>query len=174
MNPLAVRDATAEDMPALTELYAQTFPDEDLAPLVAALLKQGDGVRSRVAQRDMQIIGHIAFTLCELEDTQTPVALLGPLAIAPAQQRQGTGRALIMDGLAIMAETGASHVCVLGDPGYYGRFGFEADPQILPPYPIPPEWSEAWQSIALPRASAHPQGKLSVPVPWQDRALWSL
>jgi hypothetical protein len=40
-------------------------------------------------------------------------------------------------------------VLVLGDPAYYGRFGFAKETAIQPPYPLPEAWDGAWQSLVL-------------------------
>lgn len=61
---------------------------------------------------------------------------------------------------------------VLGDPAYYGRFGFSQENNILPPYPLPAAWASAWQSKSLIDGAATVEGPLTVPEPWQDPALW--
>ncbi|MEL5278367.1 GNAT family N-acetyltransferase [Serratia bockelmannii] len=44
----------------------------------------------------------------------------------PAYQSQGIGSRLIRRLLAELQERGAAGCVVLGDPNYYGRFGFQA------------------------------------------------
>jgi predicted N-acetyltransferase YhbS len=54
-----------------------------------------------------------------------PLVLVGPVAVTPALQARGLGRALmlrLLDGLE-----GADPAVLIGDPDYYGRFGFSAD-----------------------------------------------
>lgn len=54
-----------------------------------------------------------------------PVALIGPVAVAPDRQRAGIGR-MLMDALIDAAP--AEPMTMIGDPEYYGRFfGFAAD-----------------------------------------------
>ena len=65
------------------------------------------------------------------------------------------------------------YVCVLGDPAYYGRFGFEPDDRVAPPYPLPQEWRSAWQSLSLCGNDRPARGTLSVPPPWRQPALWA-
>lgn len=50
---------------------------------------------------------------------------LAPLAVAPEAQGRGIGSALVRAGLKVCAEGGVDGVVVLGDPAYYGRFGFK-------------------------------------------------
>ena len=61
----------------------------------------------------------------------TPLLMIGPVAVAPARQGQGFGRGLFaaLDAaLAAGARAGASPLpqVLIGDPEYYGRFGFAA------------------------------------------------
>lgn len=54
-----------------------------------------------------------------------PLVLVGPVAVLPARQRGGLGRALMARMLA--AWDGTEPLVLIGDPGYYGRFfGFSA------------------------------------------------
>ncbi|MHA1189117.1 MAG: GNAT family N-acetyltransferase, partial [Alphaproteobacteria bacterium] len=64
-------------------------------------------------------------------------------------------------------------VYVLGDPAYYRRLGFESEDSVKPPYPLPEEWRGAWQSLGLGAGKPPLRGKLSVPQPWRQRALWA-
>ena len=59
------------------------------------------------------------------EETTYPIIGLAPLAVLPQFQKQGIGAALVQEALKIAEERGESLVVVLGNPKYYGRFGFE-------------------------------------------------
>ncbi|MEM9736322.1 MAG: N-acetyltransferase [Pseudomonadota bacterium] len=52
--------------------------------------------------------------------------LLGPIAVHPTYQGEGLGARLIATGLDQAREAGWQRVVLVGDPPYYGRFGFEA------------------------------------------------
>jgi putative acetyltransferase len=82
--------------------------------------------RPRVAHRSFhgRVIGHVLFS-----KLKAPMKALGlaPVAVHPSFQRQGIGLALIREGLALAKEEGWTCVFVLGDPAYYGRFGFRAE-----------------------------------------------
>ena len=54
--------------------------------------------------------------------------VLAPLAVAPAFQKQGIAAALVRHSLKRLTEGGYDLVVVLGEPHYYGRFGF--DPKL--------------------------------------------
>lgn len=55
----------------------------------------------------------------------TPMVLVGPVAVAPALQRAGLGQALMRRMLA--GWDGGLPLVLIGDPEYYGRFGFSAE-----------------------------------------------
>ena len=168
-----IRQGTPGDLPALMALYPAAFPDEDLLAILRSLLAEPAGVLSLVAVADGVVAGHVLFTDCSVAGSPARVALLGPLAVAPARQRQGIGRALVEAGLARLGAGGTAAVFVLGDPAYYGRLGFRAERGVTTPSPIPAEWADAWQSIRLDGGASPLAGPLTVPAPWRDPALWS-
>ncbi len=167
-----IRESLPEDVALIEALYPSAFPDEDLLPLVRELLKEGPAVLSLVAIADEALAGHVVFTTCSVAGSPDEVALLGPLAVAPARQKQGIGSAIVRAGLQQVQSAGASQVYVLGDPAYYSRFGFAPDENVTSPYPLPEEWRGAWQSLSLSGDKSPLQGALSVPEPWRKPALW--
>ena len=172
MGETEIRESGAGDRRAIEALYPEVFPREDLLPLVRALLDEGAPMLSLVAIVDKAVAGHGVFTRCSVEGSDALVALLGPVAVLPGLQNQGLGSALIRDGFRRMEAEGVAQVCVLGDPAYYGRFEFAPERHILPPYALPEEWRDAWQSVRLGGGHSIVDGKLTVPQPWRDPALW--
>ncbi len=61
-----------------------------------------------------------------LEIARRPALLLGPLSVQPRLQGQGIGKALIRHSLAKARRLGHGICVVVGDPAYYGVFGFQA------------------------------------------------
>ncbi len=53
-----------------------------------------------------------------------PALMLGPVAVDPVFRSSGLGSALIRHGLVRAAEIGHRGVILVGDAGYYARFGF--------------------------------------------------
>jgi putative acetyltransferase len=167
-----IRESREGDRTAIEQLYPAAFPTEDLIPLVRRLLADPGITLSLVATGDEQVIGHAILTRCALSDSSRRAALLGPVAVAPAAQRQGVGSALIEAGLRRLKDAGVGVVCVLGDPGYYGRFGFNPGCRISPPYDLPADWHDAWQCLALDHHGLPANAALLIPPPWDDAALW--
>ncbi|MEM8789001.1 MAG: N-acetyltransferase [Pseudomonadota bacterium] len=62
-----------------------------------------------------------------------PVLLLGPIAVHPTRQGEGLGAALMAEGLARAAGADWARVLLVGDRGYYRRFGFVPVPVTFPP-----------------------------------------
>lgn len=170
-----IRESRPDDQAALEALYPAVFPEEDLLPLLKALLEE-EAVISLVGIDDGLVAAHIALTACRIagDPTGDPerVALLGPLAVAPARQRNGIGSALVEAGLQRLKQDGTKRVFVLGDPGYYRRFGFRPDGDVAPPYPLPVEWEGAWRSLGLDDDRPAIHGSLEVPAPWREPSLW--
>ena len=170
---LETRDSVPGDWGAIESLYPEAFPDEDLLPLVRDLLPDTAVAMSLVGTIDAQIVGHAIFTRCSIVGDSINAALLGPLLVAPARHRQGIGSAIVQAGFRQLEKTGVGRVFVLGDPAYYGRFGFLPDSLVEPPYPLPPEWDGAWQSLSLGETTMPCAGKLAVPQQWLQPSLWA-
>ena len=173
IEEIQIRESLPSDTASIEKLYPDAFPDEDLLPLVRELLREEPIVLSLVGIVDRVLVGHVIFTACSIAGRTDNVALLGPLAVAPAYQRQGIGNSLVREGLQRLENAGMTQVYVLGDPAYYERVGFEPEAGVTPPYPLPEEWRGAWQSVSLQNAEQPPHGKLYVPQPWLQPALWS-
>lgn len=157
----------------LEKLYSEAFPDEELFPLVSELLKEQENTIHFTASDEDLICGHISFTKCAVSNSNEFLYLLGPLAVLPSHQRKGIGGSLIKEGLEYLRSKQSYKVLVLGDPNYYGRFGFIQEDNITTPYKIPEDWKPAWQSIKLSDSEVLVSGKLEVTESWQKPDLWS-
>ncbi|MGY3884362.1 GNAT family N-acetyltransferase [Aeromonas aquatica] len=94
---------------------------------------------SLVAEREGQVVGHLCFSPVTITDGSQGWFGLGPIAVSPALHGKGVGSRLMAAGLAALEANGAAGCVVLGDPGFYGRFGFLADERLVLPG-IPPEY----------------------------------
>jgi putative acetyltransferase len=170
---LEIRESVADDRAAIDALYPRAFPDEDLLPLVADILRERAVTLSLVAVQAGRLVGNIMFTRCSVDGCTVNSALLAPLAVAPESQRQGIGTSLVRAGLQWLGQDGIETVYVLGDPAYYGRLGFCRERSVSPPYPLPSEWADAWQTLHLAEGQGNVNGTLALPAFWLDPALWS-
>ncbi|MEM1438169.1 MAG: N-acetyltransferase [Pseudomonadota bacterium] len=87
---------------------------------------------SLVAELVGDVVGHVAFSLVVAQDGSARWYALGPVAVAPALHGQHIGSALITAGLAALEAQGALGCVLLGDAGYYTRFGFKPAPDNAP------------------------------------------
>lgn len=128
----AERPGDAAAIGAVTEAAFRTAPHSSgtEARIVAALREAGALTLSLVAIRDGGIVGHIAFSPVLIDGRAGDWYGLGPVSVAPERQRRGTGGALIREGLERLKAIGAKGCVLLGDPNYYHRFGFIADPDL--------------------------------------------
>jgi putative acetyltransferase len=117
------------------------------AALVDALRAGGRVALALVAEDDGAVVAHVLFSLAAVGAER--VLALAPLAVAPAQQRQGIGSALVREGLARAGGRKEPLVVVLGDPVYYARFGFRPAGElgVDPPFE---RWRPAFQAVGLP------------------------
>jgi len=94
-----------------------------------------------------------------------PALLLGPLAVQPDCRRRGIGAALMRRALRAAAEAGHGAVLLVGDAGYYGRFGFTAEKTggLTMPGPYEPDRLLALELV--PGALDRAQGLVRVGAP---------
>ncbi|MEH3039974.1 MAG: N-acetyltransferase [Sphingomonas paucimobilis] len=123
-----IRAATGADAPAVDALLRTCFPRDEEARLVQQLAIDGDLVLVLVAEDDGAVVGTIAGSRMQVTaDTREIAAVaIAPLAVAKAARGQGVGEALVAAAIAHLRSAGAELAFVLGDPAYYGRFGFDA------------------------------------------------
>jgi len=127
MNPAWPRPEMPADLAAVRRVHEAAFPTPAEARLVDQLRAQGRALVSLVAEPAGEVVGHILFSPIEVEGVPLSHLALGlaPVAVLPAFQRQGVGSRLVRAGLEACRVLGCGFVVVLGEPGYYGRFGFE-------------------------------------------------
>ncbi|WAT16984.1 N-acetyltransferase [Aurantiacibacter sp. MUD11] len=125
----AIREEQAGDEPAIRALVERAFAghpysDGDEAEVIDRLRRDGELLLSLVAEQDGEIIGQVTYSEARLSNGETGWMVVGPVAVAPARQGEGVGRALMEAGEAAMKERGARGITVLGDPALYARFGY--------------------------------------------------
>jgi len=150
-----IRPETPEDIPAIASVIARAFATAPHASgteaqIVAALRDAGALALSLVAETRGSVVGHLALSPVALSSRTPGWYGLGPLAVAPGHQGRGTGGRLVARALDTLRQRHAAGCVVLGEPGYYGRFGFRTDPAFVLPG-VPPEY---FQVIRFTQASS--------------------
>lgn len=123
LDKVTVRLESEKDHAEVRSLITEAFGQDDEAKLVEVLRKRDEAVISLVACYEDKVIGHIMFS-----KMQSPEGGLGlaPVCVVPNHQNKGLGAKLIEEGLSMARDHGWRFVVVLGEPKYYGRFGFDA------------------------------------------------
>lgn len=142
----AIRQETAADREAIYALHLAAFGGEGEAKLVDALRAEGEVVLSLVAEEEAHVVGHVLYSRLTLDPVQSGASSLAPVAVAPERQKQGKGSRLIEEAHRMLAARGEKIVFVLGDPAYYGRFGFSV--AAARPFRTPYD-GEYMQALAL-------------------------
>jgi len=127
MSPgIEIRPETSDDRMPIRAIHDCAFDGTAESSLVDRLREEGDLLLSLVAIAD-EPVGHVAFSRLVLPGSPVRASALGPLGVVPDRQRQGIGTALVREGLRRLSASGEDLILVLGDPDYYGRFGFRAE-----------------------------------------------
>lgn len=97
------------------------------ADLVDQLVADGVAVVSIVAE-DNGIVGHVLLSRMNVVADERALDALGlaPVAVVPDRQREGIGSALVEAAVREAKSAGTQMLFLLGEPGFYGRFGFTA------------------------------------------------
>lgn len=158
--PIRIRTEEASDAATIEALILAAFRDAPHTDhnehcIVDALRRAGALSVSLVAEEHGSILGHVAFSPVALSRGDTGWYGLGPVSVEPRHQGQGIGSRLIERGLSALRERAAAGCVVLGEPQYYGRFGFRAKTDLVLPG-VPPEYFQA-----LPLGGPLPSGTVA-------------
>jgi putative acetyltransferase len=144
MLNLTIRSETPADIAAIEAVTSAAFASAPHADgteqhIVNALRRAGKLTLSLVAAAEGVVIGHVAVSPVSISDGSLRWFGLGPISVAPEHQRRGVGSRLMREALRGLRERGAAGCVVVGEPAYYGRFGFVVNPDLV--YPgIPAEY----------------------------------
>lgn len=135
MNQIKVRTEATEDADQIRNVNIEAFRDHPVSRqtehlIVDALRAAGALEVSLVAVSDQGVVGHIAFSRAEVGDSGGDWFLVGPVAVLPGMQGRGIGSALVEAGLSELRARGAKGCVLVGDAGYYSRFGFTTFPGL--------------------------------------------
>ena len=153
---LVIRPESPADREAVREVVLAAFAGTDHSDgtpelaIVDGLRADGDvlPLLTLVAELHDAVVGSVVCSRATLGEGET--VALGPLAVRPDHQQQGIGSALVAAVLATAEQQAVGAVVLLGDPDYYGAFGFEpaADHGIGSPGP----WEDRFFQVRPLRA----------------------
>jgi len=128
VKSILIRDEIPADLEHVRRIIDAAFESSSESVLVANLRIQAAPIISLVAEDAGQvvgtIVGHIMFSPVTIDNDDSMIFGLAPMAVAPNRQRTGVGSALIREGLTRCRNLGAAGVVVQRHPAYYPRFGF--------------------------------------------------
>jgi len=130
-----IREEKTGDEAAIHALTAAAFAPMPYSggtesAIIDALREAGDLVLSLVAESSGEIIGQITFSPVTIDGKHDSWFGLGPVSVVPEHQSKGIGSALIKAGLEYLRSNEAMGCVLVGNPDYYGRFGFYSDPDL--------------------------------------------
>jgi putative acetyltransferase len=165
---LTIRAERAADAAAIRALNRAAFGGEAEAALVDALRSEGSAVLSLVAEEGSRLVGHVLYSRLAIDTgaAVVPGLALAPLAVAPTRQRSEIGTRLVQEAHRRLATQGEGMVFVIGDPGYYDRFGFSAEAA----HPFETPWDGAHVMALALNPSAANKGAVRYPPPFANLA----
>ena len=135
------RPEDAEAIARVTERAFESHPHSDHTEqfIIRELRRSGALSVSLVAERDQQVVGHIAFSPVAISDGSPAWYALGPVSVLPEHQGRGIGQELVNTGLSALRSRDAQGCVLVGEPGFYNRFGFRHRPELTMTG-VPPEF----------------------------------
>lgn len=154
---MRIRNETTDDVAAIGRVVTEALrmlpqATGTEAAIVERLRAAGALTLSLVAEEDGEVVGHLAASEARV-GTQGGWGVIGPLVVAPARHGHGIGTALMSEALRRLRTT-CRGAALVGDPAYYGRFGFRSFPGLTVAG-CPPEVVQA-----LPFDGSEPRGEL--------------
>ncbi|HEP1044506.1 TPA: N-acetyltransferase [Serratia marcescens] len=123
---MLIRVEIPVDAAGIDALLRRAFGRDDEADLVQQLREDGLLTLGVVATDDEGgVVGYAAFSPVDVAGEDRQWVALAPLAVDESLRRQGLAEKLVYEGLDSLNEFSYAAVVVLGDPAYYGRFGFK-------------------------------------------------
>lgn len=123
------------DIGAVTAAAFEGHPHSDGSEprIIERLRSAGVLTLSLVAEKEGEVVGHVAFSPVTFSGGEQGWFGLGPLSVRPDMQGQGIGSRLVREGLRRLQENGAVGCVLVGEPAYYRRFGFGTERDLQTP-----------------------------------------
>jgi putative acetyltransferase len=99
---------------------------------------------------DGAVAGHVLAAPGRLDGHETTIAGVAPVCVGPANQGRGAGSALVRETIRLAEALGWPALVLLGEPAFYGRFGFEAAGPLGLSYALVGTGNPNFQALRLP------------------------
>ncbi len=161
---MLIRNERPDDVSRIATIHTTAFkghpahapgaePTEQL--IVEHLRASGALTLSLLVETNGEAVGHVALSPASVGEEHSGWLLLGPVGVLPPMQGRGRGTALLREALKRSRKAGARGIVLVGDPGFYARFGFAAAPGLS--YPgVPGQYV-----LALCFSGAAPRGEIA-------------
>jgi len=133
-----IRSASRTDFDNVSVLIEAAFGQHDEALLVSELRADGDMALEFVATDRDVVVGHVALSTMK---SPARCLALAPVSVDPLRHGKGIGSALIRVANEAAEEADWTAIFVLGNPAYYGRFGYEVAQAAAFDTPFPSEFT---------------------------------
>jgi putative acetyltransferase len=164
-----IRPAGPDDAPGILAVVEDAFSyggTRDAGEELAIVRDTWTAQKNRplielVADENGTIVGHLQAAPGSLDGRPTPVAGVAPVCVGTAHQEGGVGRALMGALLGLAEEWHWPLLVLLGNPAYYGRFGFEPAAPLGLSYPPVGAANPHFQARKLPGYAEALRGEFS-------------
>jgi putative acetyltransferase len=123
--------------------------------------RDGNPLLELVADEGGTVVGHLQAAPGRLDGEPTPVAGVAPVCVGTSNQGRGVGRALMLALVGAAEEHHWPLLVLLGDPAFYGRFGFEPAAPLGLSYPPVGAANPHFQARKLPGYAEALRGEFS-------------
>lgn len=150
---ISIREEKKTDLNPIKQINDLAFGQAQEGNVIDKIRDSESPILSLVAEIDNTVVGHIFYSLAEIESHEKKIIGMGlaPMAVLPKHQNRGIGKRLINESIALLKEKETPFIIVLGHEDYYPKFGFE----LASKYGIKCQWDgvpdEAFMIMILDR-----------------------
>ncbi len=131
--PVRIEAETPADAAAVEALVLAAFGPGRFAKTAERLRERAGVAAAFVARDEGRVIGSVR--LWRITVGETPALFLGPIAVASDSRKAGLGADLVRACVDHAASVGTG-ILLVGDMGYFERFGFVVAPDARLPGPV--------------------------------------
>jgi predicted N-acetyltransferase YhbS len=132
-EPVRIEAETSADAAAVDALVLAAFGPGRFAKTAERLREHAGVAAGFVAREEGEVIGSVR--LWRITVGETPALFLGPIAVAVDSRKGGLGADLVQACVDHAAHEGVA-ILLVGDMGYFQRFGFAVASDVQLPGPV--------------------------------------